>query len=123
MDDALAAAARIRATGPRIVVATSLDFGDAEQLGILADSAEASWVCWTPRLPVTLNGTGDAFTALFLGNWLATGRLDTTLERAVAAMYALVDATHRAGSRELELVAAQDQLVAPARSFAAQRLR
>jgi pyridoxine kinase len=123
MDDALAAAAKIRATGPRIVVATSLDFGDAEQLGILADSAEASWVCWTPRLPVTLNGTGDAFTALFLGNWLATGRLDTTLERAVAAMYALVDATHRAGSRELELVAAQDQLIAPARSFAAQRLR
>ena len=97
--------------------------GEAGQLGILADSAEASWVCWTPRLPVTLNGTGDAFTALFLGNWLATGRLDLTLERAVAAMYALVDATHRAGSRELELVAAQDQLVAPARCFTAQRLR
>jgi len=38
-------------------------------------------------------------------------------------MYALVDATHRAGSRELELVAAQDQLVAPARCFTAQRLR
>ncbi len=121
--DAMAAAATVRATGPRIVVATSLDVGGTDQLGILADSAEASWLCWTPRLPVTLNGTGDAFTALFLGHWLATGRLDATLEHAVSAMYALVDATHRSGSRELELVAAQDQLVAPTRRFAAQRLR
>ena len=105
---------------PAIVVCTSLDVGDPDELGILAHSAEASWLCRTPRLPITLNGTGDAFTALFLGTWLATGRLDATLERAVAAMYALVDATHRAGSRELELVAAQDQLVAPARRFPAQ---
>jgi pyridoxine kinase len=123
VDDALAAAAKLRATGPKIVVCTSLETGGDEGLGVLADSAEASWLCRTPKLPVDLNGTGDAFTALFLGSWLATGRLDHTLERAVAAMYALVEATHRAGSRELELVAAQDQLVAPARSFAAQRLR
>ena len=80
--------------------------------------------CRTPKLPVDLNGTGDAFTALFLGSWLAHRPASTkTLQRAVAAMYGLVEATHRAGSRELELVAAQDQLVAPARSFAAQRLR
>ncbi|HEX6013288.1 MAG TPA: pyridoxal kinase PdxY [Geminicoccaceae bacterium] len=123
VDDALAAAAKVRGTGPRIVVCTSLETGREGELGVLADSAEASWLCRTPKLPVDLNGTGDAFTALFLGGWLAPGRLDQTLERAVAAMYALVEATHRAGSRELELVAAQDQLVAPARHFAAQRLR
>jgi pyridoxine kinase len=123
VEDALAAAAKVRATGPKVVVCTSLETGGEGELGILADSAEASWLCRTPKLPVTLNGTGDAFTALFLGGWLATGSLDQTLERAVAAMYALVEATHRAGSRELELVAAQDELVAPARSFPAQRLR
>ena len=87
--------------GPGIVVCTS---------GSTRTSS-----AWTPRLPITLNGTGDAFTALFLGSWLKTGRLDATLEHAVAAMYALVDATYATGSRELELIAAQDQLLAPAR--------
>jgi pyridoxine kinase len=123
LDDALAAAAKVRATGPRIVVGTSLLLGGEDELGILADSEAASWIVWTPRLPVTLNGTGDAFTALFLGNWLKTGDLALTLENAVAAMYALVEATHQARSRELELIAAQDQLVAPRRRFTAQRLR
>lgn len=121
--DALLAAEKVRLAGPRIVVCTSLETGDPKELGTLAHTAEASFACWTPRLPVTLNGTGDAFTALFLGHWLKTGDLAETLERAVAAMYALVETTHRAASRELELVAAQDQLVAPARTFAPQRLR
>jgi pyridoxine kinase len=124
MGDALAAAARVRATGPRIVVCTSLDFGPADRLGVLADSAEASWAVWTPKLPVNLNGTGDAFTALFLGHWLATGgRLDAAVESATAAMYALVEATHERGSRELALVAAQDRFADPGRRFAAERVR
>jgi pyridoxine kinase len=120
LDEAVAAAAAVRATGPRIVVCTSLDLGN--DLGILAHSAEASWLCRTPRLPITLNGTGDAFTALFLGYWLKSGTLDAALSHAVSAMYALVEATHRAGSRELELIAAQDQLLAPAASFPAVRV-
>lgn len=121
--DALAAAAKVRTTGPRIVVCTSLMTGDARELAVLADSAESSWIVHTPHLPVTLNGTGDVFTALFLANWLRTGDLAATLEQAVAAMYGLVEATHRAGARELELIAAQDELVAPTRRFEARRLR
>lgn len=125
LEDALAAAAKVRAAGPRVVVCTSLTAGgDDDGLGILADTAEAAWLCRTPRLPIDLNGTGDAFTALFLGHWLATGgRTDAALERAVAAMYALVEATHEACSRELVLVAAQDRFVAPARRFPARRVR
>jgi pyridoxine kinase len=120
--DALAAAAAVRATGPKVVACTSLTCGPEDSLGILAASGDEAWVCWTPRLPVELNGTGDAFTALFLGHWLSTGgRLDRTLERTVSAMYALVKATHERGSRELALVAAQDQLVEPAERFAAER--
>jgi pyridoxine kinase len=118
----LAAAAAVRATGPAIVVCTSLELPEADELGILAHAEGESWLCRTPRLPITLNGTGDAFTALFLGAWLRTGRLDATLEHAVAAMYALVEATWRAGSRELELIAAQDSLVTPARVFPAVRI-
>jgi pyridoxine kinase len=122
--DAIAAAARIRRQGPTIVVATSvLDPARPDQLAIVADSAAESWAVWTPRLDVSLNGTGDAFTALFLGYWLRSGALRSTLEAAAAAMFALVEATCHAGSRELLLVEAQDQLVAPARRFEAERLR
>jgi pyridoxine kinase len=123
MEDAVAAAAKVAAAGPSIVVCTSLLVGPEDQLGILAHSAGSTWVVWTPKLPVNLNGTGDAFTALFLGHWLTTGRLDQTLERAVSGMYALVEATHEQRSRELVLVAAQDQLVSPKRQFRAERVR
>jgi pyridoxine kinase len=125
LDDALAAAAQVRATGPKVVVCTSLTLpGWPGELGVLADSEGGSWLVRTPNLPVTLNGTGDAFTALFLGNWLRTGGdLEATLASAVSAMYALVEATHAAGSRELVLVAAQERLVAPERRFAAERVR
>ena len=115
--DALDASVALRARGPKIVVCTSLTMEDAAELGVLAQSAEGSWLCRTPRLPIALSGTGDAFTALFLGAWLETGRIEAALEHAVAAMFALVDATHRAGARELALIAAQDQLVAPSRTF------
>jgi pyridoxine kinase len=123
MEEAVAAAAKLAAAGPSIVVCTSLLVGPEDQLGILAHSAGSTWVVWTPKLPVTLNGTGDAFTALILGHWLTTGRLDQTLEQAVSGMYALVEATHEQRSRELVLVAAQDQLVSPKRQFRAERVR
>ena len=45
------------------------------------------------------------------------------LERAVAAMFALVERTFAAGAEELELVAAQDELVDPGRRFPSVRLR
>jgi pyridoxine kinase len=109
--------------GPKIVVCTSMVFGAGERLGVLAHSAEASWVVWTPLVPVTLSGTGDAFTALFLGHWLATGNLRTTLETAVSAMYGLVAATHRLGLAELAIVAAQEEFVRPSQSFTAEPLR
>lgn len=123
VEDALAAATAVRAMGPKVVVGTSLALDDPGELGVLGQSDAGSWLVRTPNLPVNLNGTGDAFTALFLGNWLKTGGdLAAALENAVSAMYALVEATHRAGSRELELVAAQDQLVRPERRFEAVRL-
>jgi pyridoxine kinase len=124
LDDALAAAADLRARGPRLVVATGLTLPDQpERLAVLADSASESWLVTTPRRPVDLGGTGDAFSALFLGNHLTTNDLRLALERAVAAIYALVERTHASGADELRLVAAQDALVAPDRYFAAVRLR
>ena len=122
--DALAAAARVRSTGPRLVCCTSLETADRPgELAVLADTEEGSWIVWTPRLEASLNGTGDAFTALLLAFHLETGRADLALAQATSAMFALVEATHAAGARELQLVAAQDRLRSPTRRFSAERLR
>ncbi len=123
--DVLAAARGVRKMGPRLVMVTSLELDERQgELGILAETAAGTWVVWTPRLDIALNGTGDAFTALTLAYWLATGGDPVrTLEAAASAMFALVEATALAGERELVLVAAQAQLAAPRRRFAAQRLR
>ena len=125
LEEAVEAAAGVRARGPRLVVATSLMLPDAEgRLAVLADDAEGSWLVRTPNLPIALNGTGDAFTALFVGHHLlAGGDVPVALERAVSAMYAIVEATYRAGARELRLVATQDQMRAPERLFRAERVR
>jgi pyridoxine kinase len=123
--DVLAAARRVREMGPKLVMVTSLELDERPgELGILAETAAGTWVVWTPRLAIQLNGTGDAFTALTLAWWLATsGDAARTLDAAASAMFALVQATLEAGERELVLVAAQDRLASPPRRFTAQRLR
>ena len=125
LEDALAAAAELRARGPRLVVVTGLSLPDRPgELAVLADTADQAWLAATPALPLAIGGgTGDAFSALFLGHYLTTADLCAALERAVAATFALVERTSATGAEELELVAAQDELAAPARRFPAIRLR
>jgi pyridoxine kinase len=122
--DALAAAAKVRRTGPRLVCCTSLETPDRPgELAVLADTEAGSWIVWTPRLETSLNGTGDVFAALLLAFHLETGRADLALAQATSAMFALVEATHRADARELQLVSSQDRLRNPTRLFEAERLR
>jgi pyridoxine kinase len=124
LEETLAAAADLRACGPRLVVATGLTLPDRpEDVAVLADSASETWLVTTPRRPVQLGGTGDAFSALFLGQYLATADLRLALERSVAAIYTLVERTHASGADELCLVAAQDELLAPDHHYLAVQLR
>jgi pyridoxine kinase len=125
LEDARAAAAELRARGPRLVVVTGLSLqGRPGELTVLADMADQAWLAATPELPLAIGGgAGDAFSALFLAHYLTTADLRLGLERAVAATFALVERTSSAGAQELELVAAQDELVAPGRRFPARRLR
>ena len=124
LKDALDAAASVRAKGPRLVLVTSLMVEETGSgLGLLADTEDGTWLVTTPKLPVDLNGTGDACTALTLGYWLRGPDPERVLEAVAGAMFGLVKATHEAGSRELLLVAAQDELVRPTQRFEARRVR
>jgi pyridoxine kinase len=119
---AAAAASRLRAAGPGIVLVTSLDVCTPERMTMLASGDAGAWLIETPRLPVTLNGCGDVTAALFLAHLLRGADLAEALSLTGAAMFALIEMTARLGRYELALVAAQDELVAPSRSFRPQRL-
>jgi pyridoxine kinase len=121
LGEAAAAASAVRRFGPEIVLVTSLEPAP-DRLSVLAAAADGVWAVETPRLAIEATGCGDALAALFLG-WLLKGRpVPEALGLTVSAVWGVVAATLAAGSGELALVAAQDQLVAPARRFHPQKL-
>ena len=116
------AIAALRARGPRVVVATSLQLDDTPvgALDILAGDEAGLWRVRTPNLPISVNGSGDVFAALFFHHWLETSDTAEALSRAASSVYALVKATFDSSSRELSLIAAQDELTRPSQLFAAE---
>ena len=126
LDDALAAARAVRARGPSVMLVTSLRHAEtaADEIEILAATAEGAWRVTTPFLEFAIrpNGAGDALAALFLGHFLKTRDCAKALEAAVAGVFAVIAATFEAGTRELQLIAAQDEIAAPKRRFPAKRL-
>ncbi|HEX4261802.1 MAG TPA: pyridoxal kinase PdxY [Acetobacteraceae bacterium] len=119
--DALRAVARLHAAGPQTILVTSLhtEATPDDAIDLLVSEGGAAHLLRTPRLPVRMNGTGDAIAALFLFHRLRTGDARAALEAAASALHGVLRATMEAGARELALVAAQDEIVSPSRKFAA----
>jgi pyridoxine kinase len=111
----------MREGGPRCVLMTSLetDTTPADHLDMMVAEAGAFHLLRTPRLPVSVNGAGDALAALFLYHRLRTGSAGTALEVAGSSVYGLLRRTAEAGSREIQLVAAQEEFVTPTQVFRA----
>jgi pyridoxine kinase len=76
----------------------------------------------TPKVSISANGAGDVIAALFLAHWLRTNSAPEAIARAASSVYGLIEATANAGSRELELIAAQEEFVRPSRLFVAERV-
>jgi pyridoxine kinase len=122
--EARAALALLRARGPQVILATSLRLADtpADALDMIACEGDELWRLRTPKLPIAVHGTGDLLAALFFFHWLRSGSAAEALASAASAVYAVVAATAKAGARELAIVAAQDEIVSPARLFRPQRV-
>jgi pyridoxine kinase len=118
--EALAALQALRARGPEVAFATSLRLEDTpdDALDLMIATAEGGWRVRTPKLAVAVNGAGDLISALFLHEWLASRDAPRSLASAAARVYAVVEATARAGTRELALVSAQAAWADPPQSFA-----
>src|SRR5262249_23921143 len=111
LTETLEAATALCASGPRIFLVTSLFAGGADTVEMLALHGKEAWIVSLPRLPLASNGTGDAVAALFLGNYLRTGDIAAALGNAASSLFGVIAATSAAGTRELLLVAAQEELV------------
>jgi pyridoxine kinase len=121
---ARAALNALHARGPRTILVTSLVLDDTppDALDMLVSENGALWRLRTPKIPIKANGAGDVIAALFLAHWLRTHSAPEAIARAASSVYGLIEATAKAGSRELELVAAQEEFVRPSRLFVAERV-
>lgn len=118
------AVAAVQRLGPRVVLVTSLHTAEtpADAIDLLAGEGGAFWRLRTPRLSLEVNGAGDAIAALFLVHYARSRSAATALGEAAASVYGLLRRTAAAGSREILLVAAQDELVSPTQRFAVERV-
>ena len=121
---ARAAVKAVHARGPSTVLVTSY-LGEAtppDSLDLLASDGTDLWRVRTPRLDVAVNGAGDAIAALFFVHAMTCRSVPEALARASASIYGLLRRTSEAGSREILVVAAQEEVVSPSRTFAPEQL-
>jgi pyridoxine kinase len=125
LDAVKCAAERLRAMmrpdGLRCVLLTSLETETTpgDHIDMIAAEGDGFWQLRTPRLPIVVNGAGDTIAALFLFHRLRSGSAMAALEAAGSSVYGLLRRTAEAGSREIAMVAAQDEFVAPTDLFTA----
>ena len=122
--DVVAAAEAVRATGPETVLVTSVIAEETpeDSLDMVAVSGEGAFLVRTPRLPINPPGAGDLTSAVFLANVLGGHDLPTALSRTTASVFAVMAATLEAGTREMRVIAAQDELADPTTRFDISRL-
>jgi pyridoxine kinase len=125
LDEILDAVDDVRARGPRDVLVTSVIHGEVPEgrLDVVAVSDEGAWAVETPLLPITPNGCGDVTAALYLAHLRTTGSAAEALARTTSSVFAVLEQTIAAGTREIQLVAAQDAIAEPPMTFEVRRLR
>jgi pyridoxine kinase len=125
MAEVLAAADDVRARGPRDLLVTSVLVEDtpADSLDVVAVSDDGAWAVTTPLLPITPNGCGDLTAALYLAHLTTTGSPGRALSLTTATVFAVLEQTLAAGTREIQLVAAQDAVADPPERFPVRQLR
>ncbi len=121
----IGAARTLLSAAPSVILVTSVTTMDlpGATISTLAVTREAAWRVTTPLLPdFRAKGSGDVLTALFLAHLLTRAAPAEALARSVSGVFAVIEATVRAGATELCLVAAQDLMVRPPNAFAAETI-
>jgi len=124
VDGLLTAIDALRERGPRTVLVTSVQTdetpADSVQLAVVTD--EGAWLVTTPLLPMYVSGAGDATAAIFLARWLAEDPAKALADTA-DSVFSIMERTHQAGTREIQLIQSQDAIAHPQGRFEVVRLR
>jgi pyridoxine kinase len=105
--------------GPRAILVTSLHTEETpeDSIDLLASDESGRFVLRTPKLPLAVNGAGDAIAALFFAHYLFSGNISEALSRAASGVFGVLVKTADSGAGEIQLVVAQDEFVNPSRLF------
>ncbi|MEA2880132.1 MAG: pyridoxine kinase [Hyphomicrobiales bacterium] len=122
--DALAAVDALHALGPKAILVTSLhtDETPADAIDLVASDASGRSRVRTPKLPISVNGAGDAIAALFFAHYLRGGSVAEALSRAASSVFGVLKLTAQRNAREILLIDAQDEFVNPSRVFVAEKI-
>lgn len=117
--DACAAIDALHARGPRVVLVTSLATVETppDAIDLVVSDRAGRFRLRTPKLDHAANGAGDAIAALFFAGLLRTGAPADAMARAASSVFGILRRTAQAGAREMLLIEAQDEIVAPSTLF------
>lgn len=122
--DVLDAVAKLRERGPETVLVTSVvGFDDdVDGMRMVAQNGSQTWQVVTPMIDQKFTGSGDLTSSLFLASLLNGESLGEALSSVASAVYSVLKRTNELGRRELALVQAQDEMVAPSHRFEAEQI-
>jgi pyridoxine kinase len=122
--DALSAIDALHALGPKAIMVTSLhtDETPSDAVDLVASDASGRFRVRTPKLPISVNGAGDAIAALFFAHYLRSGSVGEALSRAASSIFGVLKRTAAANSREILSVDAQDEFVKPSQIFEPEKI-
>ncbi len=117
--EAIAAMDAIHARGPAVVLVTSLHTAEtpADTVDLVVSDTRGRFRVRTPKLATAVHGAGDAIAALFFAHHLRTGSAAEAMSRAASSVFGILRRTAQAGAREMLIVEAQDEIVAPSKTF------
>jgi pyridoxine kinase len=120
-ENAQKAIAVLHKKGPGVILVTSYRSGPPGALGMIASGGGEMWRVETPELQFdeTVSGTGDLCSALFLSAYIANFNIRDALEKTADSIFCILEATSKAGERELRIVEEQSELIRPSRHFTA----
>ena len=118
-DQVIAQARALLARGPSTVIVTSAELADTPdgEIDTLAVERSRAFRVRTPRLPISPNGTGDLFAALYTAARVLDKETPEALAQATSAVFAVLERTAARGTEEMRIVESAAQLVHPERLF------
>jgi pyridoxine kinase len=110
--------------GPHTILVTSLHTDETpdDAIDLLASGTSGCFILRTPKLPLAVNGAGDAIAALFFAHFLRCGKVGEALSLSASSIFGVLATTAAMGTREIQLISAQDEIAKPTRIFEAKML-